>query len=154
MKNEIKWEIELDGVPHTILCVVGDNGYDIYDGDDHVTKVYMKSFMHSLRGGVEKDIDIAGHTVTFIAWDRFSPDIAVDGVKIGENIPYEEARRRQKKASVVVFAVGLAVCAVMFCGILPQVFLVPDKAVTYAVDAAAFFIAGAFCLHRLLKLKK
>ena len=148
MSKEYTWDVELDGTPHRIICVANDNGYDLYDGDDYITRVYKKSFFHNMRGGVETDIEVCGHTLRFVAWRWEFPDMAYDGKLLGCGVPYEEAKKLQRKSVIQSSIVTL----VMSCAFLVyDVFRICTRGDLSVIPMMIIWlILGGFSLYRMI----
>ena len=111
MKNELMWEVSVDGVLHRAICKITLNKYEIWVDDADYTVVYREN-ARRMRKGLEHELLIGDKKCLFVVWDE-KPDLVVDGTMLKSNKDYfqEKAKRRKRMltATWVMFAFGLAV---------------------------------------------
>lgn len=141
--KEYKWNVELDGTTHRLLAVFDKrgSGYHLYDGDDYIANILpAKPFAKNI--GIDQEFEIDGHTLRFVEFVKYDPDIVHNGRMINSDRDYTEAAAGHCK--IKLFTYGI----IMMCIIV--------IAVRYGIqskysDIAFAALLGLFVLYKMIK---
>ena len=97
MKKEYRWVVPVDGVEHTVECVISGNRYILFADGDFWEEIYRQSFP-SLQGGIDRVVHLYGKDLHFVVWEEI-PDLEVDGILQEAQVSYADRKcLRQRTA--------------------------------------------------------
>lgn len=141
--KEYKWDVELDSTTHRLLAVLDKrgSGYHLYDGDDYIANILpAKPFSKNI--GVYQEFEIDGHTLKFVEFVKYDPDIVHNGRMINSDRNYTEAVAVHCKSKLFTYGIIL-MCIIAI-------------AVRYGIqsrynDIAFSALIGLFVIYKIIK---
>lgn len=154
MKKEIKFQISIEGKPHTILFAQKRTKYELYVDEQPVSHIIQTPYEEN----VEKDVRIDGKLCQFVLYGDH-PDLVVDGI-----LKWEEFRELKNQVFHKNVLLGLGLAQILigtFCGIIWMAFRMAGMysvgGVMGLVFSVAFTVAGVvevlFGLRKMRALK-
>jgi len=136
MAKEYTWKVDLDDREHTVICQEHNSGYDLFVDDEHIKRVYPKSFQ-SLRKSTVEQFGICGHSCKIVFWD-VTPELVVDGILAGNGQNYAQVCSKRRKqyclTGGILLFVSLVLGGLCIANILKrEMFFIALTAFVYAV---------------------
>ena len=107
MAKDLKWNVTIDGMEHTVSCVPQTSLFDVYVDEELAIRVPRK--MKHDDSDSEYDLTVAGKACQFVVYDG-KPDLCVDGILIGAQRELDRLDRRSRRRRLFAGMGLIAAC--------------------------------------------
>lgn len=152
MSKELKWNVTVDDVMHTVRGVRFKTHYDVYVDEEPAARISREN---ESRCDIEENVKVGGKVCQFVIYDG-EADLAVDGVLLGAQ---RDMDRKDLRNRLLLFFGGIFVTAVSsFAVFLWYVFMVSGNPIfggyVSLIFILFFVVLGIWMILRGLKRQK